>query len=367
MTINVAISGVGNCASSLIQGRYFYNDVENSDELVPGLMHNVLGGYKVNDIEFVAAFDIDKRKVGKDLSEAIFALPNNTTTFYKDVPNMGVTVKKGPVLDGFPDHMLEYDESKRFATDDSPVCDVAQELRDAKVDVLVNYMPVGSQEATEFYAQAAIDAGVAFVNCMPVFIASDPAGVWPKKFAEAGLPVLGDDIKSQVGATIVHRVLTKLFEDRGVTVDRSYQLNFGGNTDFMNLVEKSRGKTKKISKTSSVQSQMNKPLDYDNLHIGPSDYVPFQKDNKVCFLRMEGRKFGNVPLELEARLSVEDSPNSGGVVIDLIRCAKLAKDRSISGSLLSAPAYFFKHPPQQYPDDVARQMTEDFIKGRRDI
>ncbi|MCD6414960.1 MAG: inositol-3-phosphate synthase [Candidatus Diapherotrites archaeon] len=364
--IRVAISGIGNCASSLIQGRYYYKDVSSNDELVPGLMHNVFGGYKIDDIEFVAAFDIDKRKVGKDLSEAIFAKPNCTKTVYKDIPKQNVIVKKGPVLDGFPDHMLEYPEDKRFMTDDTPPVDVVKELKKSKADMLVNYMPVGSQKATEFYAQAALDAGIAFVNCMPVFIASDPEGKWPKKFEEAGLPVVGDDIKSQIGATIVHRVLTKLFNDRGVKLDKTYQLNVGGNTDFMNLIEHSRGKTKKISKTESVQSQLPVPMAPDTIHIGPSDYVPWLKDNKLCFLRMEGRKFGDIPVELELRLSVEDSPNSAGCVIDAIRACKIALDRKVSGPLISMSSYIMKHPPQQYPDFIAKQMVEDFIKGERE-
>jgi myo-inositol-1-phosphate synthase len=364
--IRVAISGVGNCASSLIQGVYYYKDVKSNDELVPGLMHNVLGGYKINDIEFVAAFDIDKRKIGKDLSEAMFAKPNCTQVFCRDVPKQNVIVQKGPVLDGFPDHMLEYHEDKRFVTDDTPPVNVSKELKKAKADMLVNYMPVGSREATEYYAQAALDTGTAFINCMPVFIASDPEGKWPKRFADKGIPIVGDDIKSQVGATIVHRVLSKLFNDRGVKLDRTYQLNVGGNTDFMNLIERSRGKTKKISKTESVQSQLQVPMHPDHIHIGPSDYVPWLNDNKLCFLRMEGRKFGDVPLELELRLSVEDSPNSAGCVIDAVRCCKLALDRKTGGPLLSISSYIMKHPPQQFPDFVAKGMVEEFIKGERE-
>lgn len=364
--IKVAISGVGNCTSSLVQGVYFYKDVSSNDELVPGLMHNVLGGYKISDIEFVAAFDIDQRKVGKDLSEAIFSEPNCTKTICREVPEQGVEVKKGPVLDGFPDHMLDYPEKKRFSTNDEPPVDVTKELKKSKADMLVNYMPVGSQEATEYYAQAALDAGAAFVNCMPVFIASDPKGEWPKKFEEKGLPIVGDDVKSQFGATIVHRVLSKLFNDRGLKIDNTYQLNVGGNTDFMNLIERSRGKTKKISKTESVQSQLAIPMPADNIHIGPSDYVPWLKDNKLCFLRMEGHKFGNIPIELELRLSVEDSPNSGGSVIDAIRCCKLGLDRKVSGPLLSISSYTMKHPPQQFPDFVAKEMVEDYIKGERE-
>ncbi|MCD4740529.1 inositol-3-phosphate synthase [archaeon] len=364
--IKVAISGVGNCASSLIQGVYYYKNVSSNDNLVPGLMHNVIGGYKIRDIEFVAAFDIDKRKIGKDLSEAIFAEPNCTELFQRDIPNQNVEVKKGPVLDGYPDHMLEYPENKRFITDDTPPVDVAKELKKSGAHMLVNYMPVGSQEATEYYAQAALDAGLAFVNCMPVFIASDPQGKWPKKFEEAGLPIVGDDIKAQIGATIVHRTLSKLFNDRGVKLDRTYQLNVGGNTDFMNLIERSRGKTKKISKTESVQSQLPTPMPPDDIHIGPSDYVPWLKDNKLCFLRMEGKKFGDVPMKIELRLSVEDSPNSAGCVIDALRCCKLALDRKVTGQLTSISSYIMKHPPQQYPDYVAKQMVEEYIKGERE-
>jgi myo-inositol-1-phosphate synthase len=364
--MKVALAGIGNCASSLVQGVHYYKDVKSNDEPVPGLMHNVLGGYKISDIEFVAAFDIDKRKIGKDLSQAIFSKPNCTTVFCGDVPKQDVKVQKGPVLDGFPDHMLEYPEQVRFSTDNAKPVDVTQALKDSGAEMLLNYMPVGSQEATEYYAQACLDAGVAFINCMPVFIASDPEGVWPKKFEKAKLPIVGDDVKSQVGATIVHRVLSKLFNDRGVKLDRTYQLNVGGNTDFMNLIEHSRGKTKKISKTEAVQSQLAMPLKAEDIHIGPSDYVPWLKDNKLCFLRMEGKKFGNVPLEVELRLSVEDSPNSGGSMIDAIRCCKLALDRKITGPLLSISAYTMKHPPQQFPDFVARQMVEEYIRGERE-
>ena len=364
--IKIAIAGVGNCCSSLIQGLFYYKNVKDNNNIVPGLMHNVLGGYKMRDIEFVAAFDIDKRKVGKDLNEAMFAQPNCTKVFNKEVPKQNVKVQKGPVLDGHPDHMFEHPEERRFVTDDSPPVDVAKELKKVDADILVNYMPVGSQEATEYYAQAALDSKTAFINCMPVFIASDSEGKWPKKFVEAGLPIVGDDIKSQVGATIVHRVLSKLFNDRGVKLDRTYQLNVGGNTDFMNLIERSRGKTKKISKTESVQSQLAVPMHPDHIHIGPSDYVPWLKDNKLCFLRMEGRKFGDIPLEVELRLSVEDSPNSAGCVIDAIRCCKLALDREVSGPLTSISSYIMKHPPQQFPDFIAKEMVEDYIKGERE-
>lgn len=363
--IRAAIAGVGNCASSLIQGVHYYRRVGASDELVPGLMHNSFAGYLVRDIKFVAAFDVDKRKVGKDLGAAIFEKPNCTKVFEKNVPKQGVTVQKGPVLDGVAQHMQDYPEDRAFVVDakQKPV-DVPAELKKSRAEVLICYMPVGSEDATRYYANAALDAGCAFINCMPVFIASTPE--WEKKFREKALPIIGDDIKSQLGATITHRVLTKLFADRGVKLERTYQLNTGGNTDFLNMKEQSRLKSKKISKTSSVQSQMPRELAAENIHIGPSDYVPWQNDNKVCFIRMEGRKFGDVPLDLELRLSVEDSPNSAGVVIDAIRAAKVALDRGTGGALLSASAYFMKHPPQQFPDSVARTMVEEFIKGERE-
>ncbi len=362
--IRLAISGTGNCCSSLIQGLSYYKDVNSNNEVVPGLMHNVLGGYKLSDVKPVAAFDIDARKVGKDLSEAIFAKPNCTKTFCNDVPKLGVEVKMGPVLDGVATHMADYPEDRRFVVSKEKSVDVIKELKDSGAEVLINYLPVGSQQAVEYYAQCALDAGIAFVNCMPVFIASNPD--WVKKFEQKGLPVVGDDIKSQLGATITHRVLTKLFSDRGVKVDRTYQLNTGGNTDFLNMLERARLKSKKISKTEAVQSQLPVPLAPENVHIGPSDYVPWQKDNKVCFIRIEGRKFGDVPIELELRLSVEDSPNSAGVAIDAIRCAKLGLDRKISGPLLSISSYTMKHPLQQFSDSVARQMVEEFIKGERE-
>jgi myo-inositol-1-phosphate synthase len=362
--IRVGVLGVGNCASSLVQGRYYYKNVEGTDELVPGLMHNVIGGYKIRDIEFSCAFDVDKRKVGRDLSEAIWAQPNNTLTFCKDVPKLGVEVSKGPVLDGVSSHMLQYPEDVTFAVDDSKPVDVAKELERTETDTLICYLPVGSEEAARFYASECLKVGVAFVNCMPVFIGSDAE--WAKKFEKAGMPVFGDDVKSQVGATIVHRTLARLFSERGVKIDRTYQLNVGGNTDFMNLVERSRGKTKKISKTSAVQSILPAPLPAKDIHIAPSDYVPWLKDNKLAFIRLEGRKFGDVPIQLELRLSVEDSPNSAGVVIDAIRLAKLALDRGVSGALVSGPAYLMKHPPQQFPDSIARQMVEEFIRGERE-
>ena len=362
--IRIAIAGLGNCASSLVQGIYYYKDVKTDDEIVPGLMHNILGGYKISDIKIVACFDIDKRKVGKDVSEAIFEKPNCTKIFCHDIPKTGVIVKMGKILDGVADHMKNYPDDQTFLPSDKKPVDVVEELKRTKADVLVNYMPVGSQKAVEFYAQAALDAGVALVNCMPIFICSDAK--WEKKFRDKGIPCIGDDIKSQIGATITHRVLSHLFAERGVTIDRSYQLNVGGNTDFLNMLEKNRLKSKKLSKTEAVESQLAKRLSYDNLHVGPSDWVPFLKDNKVCFIRMEGRKFGNVPIELELRLSVEDSPNSAGCVIDAIRLLKIGLDRGIGGTLLSSSAYFMKHPMTQFTDEKAREMIEEFIANKRE-
>ncbi|KYK36535.1 MAG: inositol-3-phosphate synthase [Theionarchaea archaeon] len=359
--IKIAIAGIGNCASSLIQGLVYYKDADPED--VIGLMHYDLGGYTLSDIEVVSAFDIDERKVGKDVSEAIFAPPNCTVSI-SEVPHLGIEVKMGPLLDGVAPHMKEYDDGKTFKPKNGDPCDVTEELKAHGADLLINYMPVGSEKAARFYAQAAIDAGCGLVNCMPVFIASNPE--WAKKFEKAKLPVVGDDIKSQVGATIVHRVLTKLFNDRGIKLDHTYQLNTGGNTDFLNMLARDRLQSKKISKTEAVQSQLDTPLHPDNIHIGPSDYVPWQKDNKVCFLRMEGRMFGNVPLDLELRLSVIDSPNSGGCAIDAIRCLKLARDREVSGPLLSISSYTMKHPPVQYSDAQARIYVEEYIKGERE-
>ena len=357
--IRLAIAGLGNCASSLIQGIEYYKHTDEKECI--GLMHYDVCGYRAGDIDVVAAFDIDARKVGKDVGLAIFAPPNCTKIFYPDVPRKNVEVKMGPVLDGVAPHMLNYPEDKRFVASDDKPCDVRSELLASRADVLVNYMPVGSEEATRFYAQAALDTGVGFVNCMPVFIASNPK--WARKFQEAGVPIVGDDIKSQIGATIVHRALTQLFKDRACVLDRTYQLNIGGNTDFLNMLNRERLKSKKISKTEAVQSILDVPLNEDDIHIGPSDYVPWQKDNKVCFLRMEGRVFGDVPINLELRLSVEDSPNSGGSSIDAIRICKLAKDRKIGGPLLAISAYTMKHPPVQYPDDVAKEMVDIFILG----
>jgi myo-inositol-1-phosphate synthase len=362
--IRVAIAGIGNCASSLVQGVYYYNSVTEKDELIPGLMHNVFAGYRIKDIKFVAAFDIDERKVGKDLSKAIFEKPNCTVIFHEEIPEQNVTVKKAPVLDGFASHLEHYPKDKRFVVSNEKAVDVSKELKDSKADVLVNFMPVGSEEATKYYANACLESGTGMVNCMPVFIASSPE--WEKKFREKGIPIVGDDIKSQVGATITHRVLTKLFSDRGVKLDRTYQLNVGGNTDFLNMLERKRLKSKKISKTEAVQSQLPQRMHSDSIHIGPSDYVPWQKDNKVCFIRMEGRKFGNVPLELELRLSVMDSPNSAGITIDALRAVKLAKDRGIGGELTSCSSFFMKHPMHQFPDSLAKEMVEEFIKGERE-
>ena len=356
--IRIAIAGVGNCASSLIQGIEYYKDKKE----VIGLMHPEINGYKSSDIEVVAAFDIDQRKVGQDLSKAIFAKPNNTVVFYPNVPHYGVTVKMGNVLDGLAEHMKEYSEEEAFRVAEDDPCEVVEELRKSDAEILVNYLPVGSEEGARFYAQAALDAGLAFVNCIPVFIASDKE--WAKKFEKKNLPIVGDDVKAQLGATIVHRTLTKLFVDRGVKLDRTYQLNTGGNTDFLNMLSRERLSSKKTSKTEAVQSQLDEPLSPENIHIGPSDYVPWQKDNKICFIRMEGREFGDIPLNLELRLSVEDSPNSAGAAIDAIRCCKIALDRDISGALTSISAYTMKHPPIQYSDTEAKKMVEDFISGK---
>ena len=364
--IKVAIAGVGNCASSLIQGCEYYKNVGAKDPRVPGLMHNVLGGYNISDIEFVAAFDVDKRKAGKPLNEAIYAKPNNTYQIVEKVPEWGkVIVQKGPVLDGIAEHMIEYPEDVSFRVDEKqkPI-DVTKALKESGAEILMNYMPVGSQKATEYYAQAALDAGCAFLNCMPIFIVSEPS--WEKKFAEKGLPCEGDDIKAQVGATIMHRTLAKLFDDRGVKITGTYQLNVGGNTDFLNMARHTRLATKRISKTESVQSNLMVPLAADKVHIGPSDYVPWLKDQKVCFCRIEGEKFGGAPVNIEVRLQVEDSPNSAGCTIDGIRCLKLALDRGIKGKLDSISSYIMKHPPHQLPDPIAREMVEDFIKGARE-
>ncbi|MCP3735493.1 inositol-3-phosphate synthase [Sphingomonas sp. RP10(2022)] len=360
-SINIAIVGIGNCASSLVQGLEHYR--EGANDLV-GLMHWELGGYKPSDIKVVAAWDVDARKVGKDVAEAVFAKPNCTAVFAANLPQTGTIVKMGAVLDGVADHMADYKDDRTFvvANDTQPSkADVVAELKASGTDVLMNYLPVGSQQATEFYAECALEAGVAFVNNIPVFIASNPE--WAKKFEDAGVAIIGDDIKAQLGATIVHRVLTDLFAKRGVKLDRTYQLNTGGNTDFLNMSNHRRLESKKISKTEAVQSVAAERLDDDNVHIGPSDYVPWQNDNKVCFLRMEGQLFGGVPMNLELRLSVEDSPNSAGVAIDMIRCAAIAKDRGIAGVIDPASAYFCKHPRNQMTDDLAQIAVEDFIKA----
>ncbi|HEY7755970.1 MAG TPA: inositol-3-phosphate synthase [Actinomycetota bacterium] len=352
--VRLAIVGVGNCASSLVQGLEHYKEA-SPDDTVPGLMHVDLGGYHIGDVEIVAAFDVDAKKVGRDVSEAIVSEPNNTIRF-ADVPHLGVDVSRGPTLDGLGRYYRETIEE----SDAAPV-DVALALREAEADVLVSYLPVGSEEAAKHYAQAAIDAGVGLVNCLPVFIASDQA--WAQRFVAAGVPIVGDDIKSQVGATIVHRVLTKLFEDRGIKLNRTYQLNFGGNMDFMNMLERDRLASKKKSKTQSVQSQMRKQLDGRDIHIGPSDYVPWLEDRKWAQIRLEGQAFGDVPLNVELKLEVWDSPNSAGIVIDAIRCAKLALDRGVAGPLIGPSAYFMKSPPVQFSDEAAREMVEEFIIG----
>ncbi|MHB1925544.1 MAG: inositol-3-phosphate synthase [Acidimicrobiales bacterium] len=353
--IRVAIAGVGNCASSLVQGVTYYKDADPT-ESVPGLMHVMLGEYHVGDVEFVAAFDVDANKVGLDLSKGIFAGPNNTIRFAQ-VPNLGVRVQRAPTFDGLGKYYRQVVEE----SPEEPV-DVAQALRDAKADVLVSYLPVGSEEAQRYYAQACLDAKVAFVNAIPVFIASDP--VWAAKFTEAGVPIVGDDIKSQVGATIVHRLLARLAEDRGMVLDRTYQLNVGGNMDFKNMLERERLESKKISKTQSVTSQIEHGISSDNVHIGPSDHVAWLEDRKWAYIRMEGRNFGDVPLNIELKLEVWDSPNSAGVIIDAVRCAKIALDRGQGGPVESASAYFMKSPAKQFHDDEARQMVEDFAAGR---
>lgn len=356
-SIRVAIVGVGNCASSLVQGVEYYKNADPADR-VPGLMHVQFGPYHVRDIEFVAAFDVDAKKVGRDLSEAIVASENNTIKIC-DVPPSGVTVQRGPTFDG----LGEYYREIITESDETPV-DVVQVLRESGADVLISYLPVGSEEADRFYAQCAIDARVAFVNALPVFIASNPE--WAAKFTAAGVPIVGDDIKSQVGATITHRVLAKLFEDRGVELLRTYQLNVGGNMDFMNMLERSRLMSKKISKTQSVTSQIPHEMAKADVHIGPSDHVPWLNDRKLAFVRLEGRSFGDTPLTLEYKLEVWDSPNSAGVIIDALRAAKIAKDRGIGGPVLSAASYFMKSPPEQYSDDTAREQVEKFIRGEVD-
>jgi myo-inositol-1-phosphate synthase len=352
--IRVAIVGVGNCASSLVQGRYYYENAKETD-FVPGLMHVSLGGYHVRDIEFVAAFDINRTKVGKDISEAIYADPNNTIVF-QQVPHMGVKVDRGMTHDGLGKYLSQIIEKAP-----GPTADIVGILKEREVDVMVSYLPVGSEEATKWYAEQAIKAGVGFVNAIPVFIGREP--YWQRRFAEEGLPIIGDDIKSQVGATISHRVLTRLFMDRGVRLDRTYQLNFGGNTDFLNMLERERLESKKISKTNAVTSMLDYDVDADNVHVGPSDHVPWLTDRKFCYIQMEGTTFGNVPLRAELKLEVWDSPNSAGVITDAIRCLKLGLDRGLAGTLVAPSSYFMKSPPIQIADDISRERVEAFIRG----
>ncbi|WP_291526680.1 inositol-3-phosphate synthase [Bifidobacterium sp. UBA744] len=354
MSIRVAIAGVGNCASSLVQGVEYYKDAKDDDK-IPGIMHANFGGYRIRDVEFVTAFDVDAAKVGADLSEAIFASQNNTYKFC-DVPNLGVEVLRGPTGDGLGKYYREM-----ITESDAEPVDVAAVLREKKVDILISYLPVGSEQADKAYAQAALDAGCGFVNCLPVFIASDPE--WAQKFRDAKLPIVGDDIKSQVGATITHRVMARLFEDRGVRLDRTYQLNVGGDMDFMNMLERSRLESKKISKTRAVTSVVPHDMDPKNVHIGPSDYVAWLNDRKFAFVRLEGTTFGDVPLNLEYKLEVWDSPNSAGVVIDALRACKIAMDRGLGGPVLSASAYFMKSPAVQHEDNEAKELVEKFITG----
>lgn len=356
--IKVAIAGVGNCASSLVQGVEYYR--QRASECPAGLMHPDVGGWAPGDLKFVAAFDVDRRKVGAPLEEAVFARPNCTMVFQPTLPPSGVVVHMGPVLDGVAAHMADYPDDDAFRAADEPAVDVAAELKQSGADVLVCYLPVGSEKAVRHYAEACLDAGVAMVNCVPVFIASDAE--WADRFRAAGVPIVGDDIKSQVGATIVHRMLTRLFCDRGYAVDRTYQLNTGGNTDFLNMLALERLKSKKTSKTESVQSQLDERLKSDDIHIGPSDYVPWQNDNKIAFIRLEAEGFGGAPIELEMRLSVQDSPNSAGVVIDAIRCAKLGLERGIGGPLEAPSAYYMKSPPRQVRDSVAREWCDAYIR-----
>jgi myo-inositol-1-phosphate synthase len=360
--IKIAVVGMGNCASSLIQGIYYYQNKSKKDAI--GLMHWEIGGFRPMDIEVVAAFDIDKRKVGLDVCKAIFAPPNCTTVFCPDIPETNTIVKMGKILDGFSDHMKDYPDRHTFLPGDNPEpskMEIVNVLRNSGAQILMNYLPVGSEKASRFYAECALEAGMAFVNNIPVFIASDP--VWARRFEEKNLPIIGDDIKAQLGATITHRALTDLFGKRGVKLERTYQLNTGGNTDFLNMLNRTRLASKKESKTEAVQAVTASRLEDDNIHVGPSDYVAWQKDNKICFIRMEGRLFGDVPMNLELRLSVEDSPNSAGVAIDSIRCAKLALDRGIGGVLTGPSSYFCKHPPVQFTDDQAYIKTENFIDG----
>lgn len=357
--IKLAIVGIGNCASALIQGLEYYRHYDPTQSA--GLIHPEVGGYRIEDVSVVAAFDIDRRKVGKPLHEAIFAEPNCTTVFQREFPDRGVTVQMGPVLDGIALHMEQYPEARAFRVADQEPVDVAKALDESEADILVCYLPVGSEEAVRHYVFACLDAGVAMINCVPIFIASDPE--FADAFRKKGLPIVGDDIKSQFGATLLHRVICRTLSDRGVRIERTYQLNTGGNTDFLNMLEQSRLRSKKISKSESVQSQLDERLADENIHIGPSDYVPWQNDNKICFLRLEWRGFGDVPMDLEARLSVEDSPNSAGVVIDAVLCTKLALDRKISGPLEAVSACTMKHPPKQMRDSEAFTALKQFIAG----
>jgi myo-inositol-1-phosphate synthase len=358
--INVAIAGVGNCASALVQGVEYYR--HHQGPAIEGVMRPFIGSYSCADVAFVAAFDIDRRKIGRPLEEAIFAKPNCTRIFQSALPVSNVIVQAGPVFDGVAAHMTDYPDDAAFRSANLEPTNIAEALRASGAEVLLCYLPVGSEQAVKHYAQACLDAGVAMINCVPVFLASDPE--WAQKFRDSGLPIVGDDIKSQVGATMVHRALVRLFADRGVGLDRTYQLNTGGNTDFLNMLERNRLKSKKISKTEAVQSQLDEQLEARNIHIGPSDYVPWQLDNKICFIRMEGRGFGDAPIELELRLSVQDSPNSAGVVIDAIRCAKLGLERGEAGPLMAPSAYYMKRPPRQFRDSVARDACDAFIDGR---
>ncbi|MDR2544857.1 MAG: inositol-3-phosphate synthase [Methanobrevibacter sp.] len=358
--IKIAIVGMGNCASSLIQGINYYTKKEEKN--ITGLIHWKIGKYLPSDIEVVAAFDVDKRKVNKTIDEAIFAEPNCTTIFQKEIPKTDVKVSMGYVLDGIAPHMKNHDERNSFAVSNEQSVDVVSVLKESGAEILINYLPVGSEKAARFYAEKALEAGIAFINCMPVFIVSDEK--WSEKFKSKGIPIVGDDIKAQIGATITHRTLVNLFRERGVKLDRTYQLNTGGNTDFLNMLNRDRLSSKKESKTEAVQSVIGERLSSENIHIGPSDYVPWQKDNKVCYLRMEGRTFGDVPMNIELRLSVEDSPNSAACVIDAIRCCKLAIDRGIGGELTAISSYVMKHPTHQFTDEIAAQNLNDFIEGK---
>ncbi len=363
--IRIGIVGIGNCASSLVQGIEYYKDKNANDAI--GLMHWDVEGYKPHDIEVVAAFDVDKRKVGKDVSEAIFELPNCTKVFCNNLPKANVKVRMGKIIDGFSEHMKDYEDKYTFVLDGAKEAskeEIISALKESRTEILLSYLPVGAEKATEFYAECALEAGVALINNIPVFIASNAE--WARRFEERGIPIIGDDVKAQLGATITHRTLTDLFKKRGVKLERTYQLNTGGNTDFLNMLNRSRLASKKESKTEAVQSVIAERLEAENIHIGPSDFVPWQKDNKICFIRMEGKLFGDVAMDIELRLSVEDSPNSAGVAIDAIRCCKLALNRKRGGVLISPSAYFMKHPPKQFTDDEAYRMTEDFIAGKRE-